>query len=224
MILVKKLTKIYEGGEKPHKVLNAVSFRIKKGEFAIITGRSGSGKSTLLYQIGLLDSVLSNTIWFNKIDVSRLKEDERADYRLKKCGFIFQHYGLLPTLTAKENVMLPLLMGGYSAHEASSKAAATLKQVALSNKNNYYPSQLSGGQQQRVSLARAINNSPEIIFADEPTANLDSESATTIISLLKNLHSNGMTVVMVTHEKEYLPFAEHILTLSDGKIINDSAK
>lgn len=221
MISIRNLTKIYKSGGTDLTVLNKLSLEIGDGEFMSISGRSGSGKSTLLYQIGLLDTPTSGEIYIDNIETWRLSEEERSEYRLRNLGFVFQEYALIPSLTAIENVMTPLLMQGMRIEKANEKSSIALERVGLSNRLNYLPNQLSGGQQQRVSIARAIAHEPKILFADEPTANLDSDTSKQVLDLFLNLNKQGQTIVMVTHEEEYARKTGRIVTLSDGNIISD---
>jgi putative ABC transport system ATP-binding protein len=182
MITAKQLTRTYTSGTSIIRAIDRIDLTVNEGEFLSITGRSGSGKSTLMYQLGLLDLPTSGSISINGVDVVTLSEDARTRFRLKELGYVFQDYAVLPSLTALENVMLPLLMLGDTAHEARIKAERALTRVGLGDRMNNLPSQLSGGQQQRVSIARAIGHAPKILFADEPTANLDSETSKTAYS------------------------------------------
>ncbi len=218
MIKVEHLSKVFHNGTLELKALKSVGFQVKDGEFLAINGRSGSGKSTLLYQLGLLDKPSSGKIILDGTDTSTLTDQERTEFRLYKLGYVFQDYALIPTLTAKENVMVPLLMQGMLPKEAEKKAEAALVRVGLADRMRNLPSQLSGGQQQRVSIARAIGHDPKIIFADEPTANLDTETSAMVLKSFMDLHKEGQTIVMVTHEDEYAAMADRILTLLDGEI------
>lgn len=223
MIHVKDLYKTYVTGDIETKVLRGIDLEIPDGEFLAIMGRSGAGKSTLLYQISLLDEPTSGQIRIGEVDTSTLKNRERVSMRLNKMGYIFQDYALIPELTAVENVMLPLIMRGDTNREAYDQAVASLEEVGLGDRLTNLPSQLSGGEQQRVSVSRAIAHHPEILFADEPTANLDAESAKTVLDLLARLHQErGQTTVMITHEKEYAEYAERLVHLSDGVIDSDT--
>lgn len=221
MITTKGLTKKYVTGAGELLALNNIDLTLKEGEFLAITGRSGSGKSTLLYQLGLLDRPTSGEIHMNNKNVLKLSEDERTNFRLKELGYVFQDYAVLPALTALENTMLPLLMLGYDYVHAQKKAIHALTRVGLADKLVNYPSQLSGGQQQRVAIARAIAHEPKILFADEPTANLDSETSEVILGVFIDLHKEGQTIVMVTHEKDYAALTDRIIELSDGKVVAD---
>lgn len=221
IIEVKNLKKSFHTGDTELVVLNDISISIKKGEFFSITGRSGSGKSTFLYQLGLLDHPNSGEIRINGVDVSSLDHDERTAFRLNELGYVFQDYALVPELSALENTAVPLLMQGLSKGEAYAKAKEALQRVALLERLNNLPNQLSGGEQQRVSIARAIAHDPKIIFADEPTANLDSETANTVINTFLELNRNGQTIIMVTHEPEYAVLTQRAVKLGDGKILAD---
>ena len=221
MIKVKKLVKSFGSGENELIVLKGLDFQIKQGEFVAITGRSGSGKSTLLYQLGLLDRPKSGEVWLDGVELANSHKSLRTDFRLFNLGYIFHDYALIPTLTATENVMMPLLMQGKTFKFAEEIAAESLARVGLADKLKNLPSQLSGGQQQRVSIARAIAHSPKIVFADEPTANLDSEASENILDIFMELNKTGQTMVMVTHEPDYAALADRVITLSDGTIVAD---
>jgi putative ABC transport system ATP-binding protein len=222
MIIVKNLVKKFINGETSLVAINNLSFEVETGEFLSIIGRSGSGKSTLLYQLGLLDHPTSGEIFIDDIKVTNLYSDKRTEYRLNNLGYVFQDYALLPTLTALENVSVPLLMRGFSISEAYKKGKRALDKVGLSKKYNNLPSMLSGGEQQRVSIARAIVNEPKILFADEPTANLDSETSKLVLDSFTELNQNGQTIIMVTHEKEYAAIGDRTLELKDGNIVRFS--
>ena len=221
MIEVKNLKKLFKDGEKTTEVLKGIDFLAKSGEFVAIMGRSGAGKSTLLYQMSLLDEPTSGDIKIDEKDVLALSTAERTSFRLSQLGYVFQDYALLPEMTALENVAIPLLMQNLPEKKAYAKAAEHLTLVGLGERLNNLPSQLSGGEQQRVSIARAIAHEPKILFADEPTANLDNESSRIVMDIFKKLHSEGQTIIMVTHEVEYSKFAERIIHLDNGQIISD---
>ncbi|HXK38028.1 MAG TPA: ABC transporter ATP-binding protein [Candidatus Paceibacterota bacterium] len=221
MIKVENLFKVFKTGEQEIKAVNNVSFEVPEGQFLMVTGKSGSGKSTLLYQLGLLDQPTSGHIHIDGIDTDELTESQRTQMRLSALGYIFQDYAILPTLTALENVMVPLLMLGERGEEAERKALHALKRLEMSDRKNNLPSQLSGGQQQRVSIARAIAHGPKILFADEPTANLDTETSMNVLQAFLDLNKEGQTIVMVTHEADYSAMGHRIITLADGKLVED---
>ena len=222
MIQVKNLSKIFKSGDAEIRAVDDVSFSIPEGQFVAITGRSGSGKSTLLYQLGLLDRPTKGTITLDQIEITGMPDHEQTRMRLHSLGYIFQDYAILPSLTALENVMVPLLMQGLSETLAKKKAVLALNRVGLGDRMNNLPSELSGGQQQRVSIARAIGYDPKIIFADEPTANLDSETSKTVLDTFIELNKTGQTIVMVTHEPEYAALTHRVIELRDGKIVDDT--
>ncbi len=221
MIKAKNLTKIFKSGDQEIVALNDLTFSVPAGQFLTVTGRSGSGKSTLLYQLGLLDLPTSGEVLIDERDMVLATENERTMTRLNDLGYIFQDYAILPSLTALENTIVPLLMQGHSIEQAERKAKKALERVDLLDRMNNLPSQLSGGQQQRVAIARAIGHDPKIIFADEPTANLDSETSDQVIEVFLNLNKEGQTIVMVTHEPEYAKLAHRTITMADGKIVSD---
>lgn len=220
MIVIKNLVKTFIDGDKVTNVLKGIDFTVNEGEFISIMGRSGAGKSTFLYQMSLLDEPTSGEIIIDNIDTHNLTTDQKTSFRLNSLGYVFQDYALLPDLTAIENVALPLLMQGIEKKEAYKKAEESLKKVNLGHRINNLPSHLSGGEQQRVSISRAIAHNPKILFADEPTANLDNASSRLIIDIFKELHSKGQTIVMVTHEEEYAHAADRIVHLDDGRIVD----
>ncbi|MCI0533366.1 ABC transporter ATP-binding protein [bacterium] len=221
MIETKKLVKSFRDGEVFTEVLRGIDFRLESGEYAAIMGRSGAGKSTFLYQISLLDQPTSGEILINGRNTEKMTESEQTRYRLAHFGYVFQDYALLPELSATENVMLPLLMRGLTGKSARAQAEQSLARLGLKKRLHNIPSHLSGGEQQRVSIARAIAHHPKILFADEPTANLDSESSNTIMDIFAELHKEKQTIIMITHELEYAKRAERIITIDDGKIISD---
>lgn len=219
LIRVKNITKTYDLGEVKVKALSGVSLDINKGDFLIITGRNGSGKSTLLHQLGLLDMPDSGKILLNDQDVTGMNERDRGRLRLNRLGYIFQEYALIAELTALENVMLPARML-ESPKKSGQRARDLLAKVGLAKKINNLPRQLSGGEQQKVAIARSLINNPEVIFADEPTANLDTTAANDILTIFTNLNTQEKhTVVMITHEQEETKYANRLITLSDGKLI-----
>ncbi len=221
MIKIQNLTKSFTSGDATLIAVNNLSLTIPEGQFIAITGRSGSGKSTLLYQLGLLDHPTSGEVYIDGVNATALSENDQTRMRLHALGYIFQDYAILPSLTALENVMVPLLMQGMSEKDAKVKAAYALGRVGLGDRMNNLPSQLSGGQQQRVSIARAIGHDPKIVFADEPTANLDSETSRTVLDAFLELNKEGQTIVMVTHEPEYAELTHRIIELRDGLLVSD---
>lgn len=223
MLRVEKLVRKFGHGELEMIALKSLDLEIKDGEFVAIIGPSGAGKSTLLYQLSLLDHPTEGEIYVDGRKTSTLNSREKTALRLNVFGYVFQDYALLPELTAAENVCLPMLMQGMSRPQALKKAEETLKRVGLGDKLRNLPSQLSGGQQQRVSIARAIAHAPKVLFADEPTANLDSENAKLVIDSFLDLHRlSHQTIVMVTHEDEYAHKADRIIKMRDGSIVTDS--
>ena len=220
IVKVSNLTKDVFSGNKKIRIIENISLTINKGDFVLITGRSGSGKSTLLYQLGLLDNPTEGEIIIKNCNAVELSEIEKTNFRLRNFGYVFQDYALLPELKAIENVILPLFMVGFSKEQALSKGRDVLKKVGLEGKENNLPSGLSGGEQQRVSIARAIVNDPEIIFADEPTANLDAKTSFKIIDLFKELNKKGQTIVMVSHERDIRKEEVKFFELVDGKLVS----
>jgi len=221
MIEIKNLYKTFKSGDVEIHAVEDVSFTVPSGQFVSITGKSGSGKSTLLYQLGLLDMPTGGEVFIDGIESVGLDEQNRTVMRLNALGYIFQDYAILPSLSAIENVMVPLLMQGASESVAREKAARALTRVGLGDRMNNLPSELSGGQQQRVSIARAIGHNPKVLFADEPTANLDSDTSRTVLDTFLELNREGQTIIMVTHEPEYAALTDRIITLGDGKLIGD---
>lgn len=221
LITVKNLIKTFKDGDKETHVLKGIDFTANEGEWISIMGRSGAGKSTFMYQMSLLDDPTSGEISLFDKDIHDMTTDEKTVFRLNELGYVFQDYALLPDLTALENVAVPLMMQGKSKSEAYVKAKASLERVGLGHRLNNLPSQLSGGEQQRTSIARALAHGPKILFADEPTANLDNESSRTVMKLFQEVHKQGQTIIMVTHEEEYSSLSQRIVTLDDGKIVSD---
>jgi putative ABC transport system ATP-binding protein len=221
MIKVTHLTKIYQTGEVEVRALDNVSFQVKKGEFLAIMGPSGSGKSTLMNLLGALDVPTSGEYVLAGEKIAELNEDELADIRNRKIGFVFQSYNLLPRITALRNVMVPMMYGGFSKEDRVERAQKYLKMVGLEDRILHTPSQLSGGQQQRVAIARALSMEPSIILADEPTGNIATKQAIQIMKILDDFNQKGQTVLVITHENEIAECAKRIIYLRDGKIIKD---
>lgn len=222
LISVKDLKKEFRVEDVVTKVLNGVSFDIEKGEFISIMGPSGSGKSTLMYILSFLDKPTSGEYFFDGKNVSHLDDDKLAEMRNSKVGFVFQSFNLLNRTSVLENVMLPLVYTNISKKERITKAKSILEQVGLSHRLDYTPNRLSGGEKQRVAIARALINNPEVIFADEPTGNLDSKSGLQVMKLLEELNNQGHTIVLVTHEKYTAEYAERIIYIKDGLVLSDS--
>jgi len=221
IIQVSNLTKIYKIGSVETIALDNVSFSVKQGEFVAIMGPSGSGKSTLMHILGALNLPTSGEYILNGQNVSKLSDDELADIRNKKIGFVFQSYNLLPRTTAIKNVMLPMAYAGVSKPNRLTTAKKYLTMVGLENRINHTSNQLSGGQQQRVAIARALSLDPSIILADEPTGNIASAQAEEIMNIFKKLNKDGHTIVMITHEPDIAKYATRIILIRDGKIVQD---
>ena len=213
--------KYYQMGDTLVKAADHVSFKINKGEFVAIVGQSGSGKSTCMNIIGCLDVPTSGTYHLGGVDVSTMDDDQQAEIRNKMLGFIFQQYNLLPKLTLLENVEVPLVYAGIPAAQRHATAKAALERVGLGNKLKNLPNQLSGGQQQRVSIARALARGPAVILADEPTGALDSHTSREVLGMLQDLHKQGNTVVLITHDNSIAVQAERIIRLEDGRVVYD---
>lgn len=216
MIELTGVKKIYYMGKIEVPALRGVDLNIDGGEFVAIMGPSGSGKSTMLNMLGLLDSPTSGKIVIDGVDVSSMNENERADFRLRKLGFVFQFFSLLMELKAIENVALPMIMD----ERKFDRAGKLLDLVGIGDRADHFPNELSGGQQQRVAIARALANEPAILLADEPTANLDTESSNQIVDLFRELNDNGQTIIMVTHESDIGAKADRIIRLKDGRVVS----
>ncbi len=219
LIELKDITKVYRMGKVEVNALNGVSLTIEKGEMVSIIGASGSGKSTLLNVLGCLDRPTSGGYLLDGVDVSRLNDNKLADLRSKKFGFVFQDFNLLRRATALANVELPLIYSGMG--NKRQRAMDALERVGLKTRVNHKPTELSGGEQQRVAIARALVNSPTLIFADEPTGNLDTASNAEILSIFHRLHGDGITLIIITHELEIAAQAQRIIRLKDGRIVTD---
>ena len=221
LIRLESVSKVFVTDEVETHALSSIHFDVKKGEYLSIAGPSGCGKSTLLAILGLLDTPTDGTYYLNGKPVTGLKLSERARIRNREIGFIFQAFNLIGDLTVYENVELPLTYRGMSAGERRERVRAALERVGMGHRTKHYPSQLSGGQQQRVAVARAIAGRPLMLLADEPTGNLDSRNGEAVMELLRELHREGATIVMVTHDPRYARFADRDVHLFDGQIVGD---
>ncbi|CAM3471457.1 ABC transporter ATP-binding protein [Pseudostreptobacillus hongkongensis] len=221
MIEVKDIVKVYKNGRLSLEVLKGLNLNVEKGEYVALMGPSGSGKSTFLNILGCLDNLTTGQYILDGIDVSNMGEDELSTVRNEKIGFVFQAYNLLPKLTALENVELPAMYKGVDRKTRHEKAKIALESVGLAERMNHRPVEMSGGQKQRVAIARALINEPKIIFADEPTGNLDSKSGEEILKIFKELNDQGVTIIMVTHEEDVAEHAKRIIRLKDGVINSD---
>ena len=224
IILTHKLTREYDMGSEVVRALRGVSVQIRENEYVAVMGPSGSGKSTLMNLVGCLDTPTSGEYWLNGQKVSDLEDDELARIRNKEIGFVFQTFNLLPRADALHNVELPLIYAGLSARHRRAQAKHALERVGLADRMDHKPNELSGGQRQRVAIARALVNEPSILLADEPTGNLDSTTSMEIMGVFAELHRQGQTVVMVTHEQDIAAHAARIITLRDGLVATDQLK
>ncbi len=222
LVDVRDICKVYNPGENEVRALDHVSVQIQEKEFVAIIGQSGSGKSTLMNMLGCLDVPTSGTYMLHGQDVSHMTDDELSDIRNKEIGFIFQGFNLIQNLTALENVELPLIYRGVNKKERIELAQSALKKVGLENRMNHKPAEMSGGQQQRVAIARAIAQAPPIILADEPTGNLDSASSREIMQILKELHEEGRTIILITHDNDIAAQAKRVIKILDGRIASDT--
>lgn len=223
LVEIKDICKVYNPGENEVRALDHVTVSIDENEFVAIIGQSGSGKSTLMNMLGCLDVPTDGSYFLHGQDVSDMSDNELSDVRNREIGFIFQGFNLIANLTAFENVELPLIYRGVGKRERRELSLKALEKVGLSNRIHHKPSEMSGGQQQRVAIARAIAQAPPVILADEPTGNLDSASSKEIMEILKGLHGEGRTVILITHDNEIAAQAERIIRIRDGKIESDSA-
>lgn len=222
LIDIKDIKRDFQLGSETINVLKGIDLKINKGEYVALMGPSGSGKSTLMNLLGCLDTPTSGTYILNNKDVSQMVDDELAEIRNKEIGFVFQTFNLLPRTTALDNVALPMIYAGYSKTDRTNRAKEVLNQVGLGDRMDHQPNQLSGGQRQRVAVARALVNKPSIILADEPTGNLDSKTSVEIMRLFDEIHANGNTVILVTHEEDIAQHAHRIIRLRDGLIESDN--
>jgi len=222
MVHTKNLCKIYKTGEVETRALNNVNFTVEEGEFVSIMGPSGCGKSTLLNILGLLDSPTSGQVFLDGKDVSKLSEMQRTSIRKTRLGFIFQSFNLIDELTVYENVELPLLYQRLSTKKRLQRVTEVLEQMSMAHRRNYFPQQLSGGQQQRVAVARALVTNPQLIFADEPTGNLDSLHGDEVMNLLVQANRNGTTIIMVTHSIHYIEYSQRTVNMLDGHIVTEN--
>ena len=221
MITLKNIKKVFKTDEVETWALQNVDLEVNKGEFVAVMGPSGCGKSTLLNILGLLDTPTQGTYMLNGKDVSQMSEDERTDLRKGQLGFVFQSFNLIDELNVTENVELPLLYMGTSKKERRQQVKEVIERVAMAHRAQHFPAQLSGGQQQRVAIARAVISHPQIILADEPTGNLDSKHGMEVMDLLKQLHEEGTTIIMVTHSQRDANYADRIVNLFDGEIVSE---
>lgn len=221
LVEVRDMYKIYNPGENEVRAIDGISLTIEKGEFVAIIGQSGSGKSTLMNMLGLLDIPTSGTYLLDGIDTANMTDDELSEIRNKEIGFIFQGFNLIPSLTAVENVELPLVYRGMKKEERNKLALEALDRVGLSHRLDHLPKQMSGGQQQRVAIARAVAARPPVILADEPTGNLDSHSGIEVMKILHELHEEGRTVILITHDNEIANEAQRVIRIQDGQIVSD---
>ncbi|MCM1326284.1 MAG: ABC transporter ATP-binding protein [Bacteroidales bacterium] len=223
LVEIRDMCKVYNPGENEVRALDHVSVDIAEGEFVAIIGQSGSGKSTLMNMLGCLDVPTSGIYRLHGQDVSHLSDDELSDIRNREIGFIFQGFNLIPSLTALENVELPLIYRGVGRKERQELSGRALEKVGLGHRMEHKPAEMSGGQQQRVAIARAIAQAPPVILADEPTGNLDSNSSREIMGILRELHSEGRTVILITHDNDIAAQAKRVIKIKDGHVESDSA-
>jgi len=223
VVKIENVTRVYKIGKVETQALRGVDLCIENGEFTALIGPSGSGKTTLLQMIGCLDQPTNGRVLINNKDVTRLNRNQRADMRRGTIGFVFQFFALIPTLSAYENVEMPLLLNGHTPKERKERVLELLKAVDLVDRSNNRPDQLSGGQQQRVAVARALASSPALVLADEPTANLDTENGKQVMEIMKRLNKEtGVTFIFATHDPRVISYADRVVTLQDGLITKDS--
>ena len=224
VVKIDNATRVYRIGAVETQALRGVSLSIENGEFTALVGPSGSGKTTLLQLIGCLDQPSSGSVWVDGQEVTRLNRNQRADMRKGHIGFIFQFFALIPTLTAYENIEMPLLLNGHAPNQRRERVLELLKAVDLTDRANNRPDQMSGGQQQRIAIARALATKPTLILADEPTANLDTENGKQVMDLMQRLNQEtGVTFVFATHDPRVIGYAKRVVTLQDGVITKDSS-
>ncbi len=219
IIELRNVYKKYPMGETIVKALDGVDVKIKKGDFVIIIGPSGSGKSTMMNMVGALDLASLGEIYLDGQDIEKMEESELAQIRGKKIGFVFQTFNLIPTLTAIENIAMPMMFQGVPRNKRIEKAEEILKSVKLTHRRNHFPNELSGGERQRVAIGRALSNDPEVILADEPTGNLDSKTGLEIMHLFEELNKKGKTIILVTHDLNLIKYGNKIIKLKDGKVV-----
>jgi putative ABC transport system ATP-binding protein len=225
VVKIENITRVYQVGKIETQALRGVNLSIKNGEFTALVGPSGSGKTTLLQMIGCLDQPTSGHVIINEKEVTKLNRNQRADMRRGHIGFIFQFFALIPTLSAYENIEMPLLLNGHNAKERHERVTELLKAVDLADRANNRPDQLSGGQQQRVAIARALATKPALVLADEPTANLDTANGHQVMDIMKKLNKEtGVTFVFATHDPRVISYADRVVTLEDGLIVKDTEK
>jgi len=224
IIYGRAITRQFILGDDVVRALDGVDITVQTGEFLGITGSSGSGKSTLLYVLSGMDRPSNGEIWVQGKNIALLDENELASYRRQDVGFVFQGFNLISSMTAQQNVELPMIFAGVPARERRQRAQALLDQVGLAHRFAHKPGQMSGGQQQRVAIARALVNNPPIIFADEPTGNLDSKSGLDVMQVLQGLHTQGRTVLLVSHDAAVITFASRVMRLKDGKVVEEGER
>ena len=224
VIELKDIHKNYEMGESEVRALQDVNLKIERGDFIAIVGPSGSGKSTMMNLVGALDFATEGDIFLDGQNIEHLGESELAQIRGKKIGFVFQTFNLIPTLTAIENISIPMLFQGVSKEERVERAEEILGQVKLTHRRDHFPNELSGGERQRVAIGRALSNEPEVILADEPTGNLDSKTGLEIMKLFVELNKKGKTIILVTHDLDLIKYATKVLKIKDGKVVEQKTK